>query len=83
MKLRAYIAGSLWTGALLLVVLAVSFSLWGLLAAQKDHDMAQVMQGVALVALVCWVLNFVTLVVLLALAQLSSAEQAGEEEERE
>lgn len=80
MKLRAWILRSLGTGAILLVVLIVSGSLWGVLSALGDDAGAEVMQGVALVALVCWILNFVTLVVLLAVALLSSNERPDPDE---
>jgi len=79
-KLRAWILRSLGTGAILLVVLIVSGSLWGVLSALGDDAGAEVMQGVALVALVCWILNFVTLVVLLAVALLSSNERPDPDE---
>ena len=64
----------------MLVVLIVSGSLWGVLSALGDDAGAEVMQGVALVALVCWILNFVTLVVLLAVALLSSNERPDPDE---
>lgn len=82
MKLRAWILRSLGTGAILLVVLIVSGSLWGVLSALGDDSGAEVMQGVSLVALVCWILNFVTLVVLLAVALLSSNERPDPDEEK-
>ncbi len=76
--MRTWITTSLKIGALLLVVLIVSGCLWGLLQAVGDQGAAQAVVGVALVALVCWMLDFVVLVVLLAFAFLSSTEEAGE-----
>lgn len=64
----------------MLVVLVVAGILWALLAALEDPTGAAGAKGVALVAAVCWGLNFVALVVLLALAQVSGTEPASEEE---
>lgn len=80
MRWRHYIVGSLWSGALLFVVLVVAGILWALLAAAGDPTGAAGAKGVALVAVVCGVLNFVVLVVLLALAQVSDTQPADEEE---
>lgn len=71
-KLRSYIAGSLWIGGLLLTILVVSAVLWGVLSIAGDGGGAQGARAVFLVALGCWLLDFVALVVLLALVQLAS-----------
>lgn len=62
------------TGAGLLVVLAVAAVLWVLLAAVGDHAGASGARTVALVAAVCWALDFVALVVVLALNELVKSE---------
>lgn len=83
MKWRSLIAGSLWTGGLLLVVLITAGALWVILSSVGDETGAAGVLGVALVALVCFVLDMLGLVVLLALAQLESAERPREETDRE
>jgi hypothetical protein len=71
MNLRLYLRGSLWAGALLIVVLLVSGVLWLALAAAGDQTGSQGAKGVALVAIVCLVLDFATVIVLLALAEIT------------
>ena len=84
MNRRAFIARTLWSGAILTVLLILSGALWAVLNALGDRAGGQGAKGVFLVAAVCWLLNFVTLVVLLALAQLDSREQfSGETAENE
>lgn len=79
MRLRRYIAGSLWIGGLLLVVLLVAAALWAILWQAGDEAGAQGAKGVFLVALVSWGLNFIALVVLSALAQVNAAGDAADE----
>lgn len=74
MKFHRYLVGSLWAGALLLVVLLVSVTLWLGLNALGDPAGGQVFAAIAVVTAICWGLNFVALVVLLALAQLSAGD---------
>jgi len=71
MDLRPYIRGTLWAGGLLLIAMAVSGSLWVILAAAADQNGSQGAKGVALVAVVGLVLDVLTLIVLLALAELT------------
>jgi hypothetical protein len=71
-KFHRYIVGCLWAGALLLVVLLVSLTLWVGLHALGDPAGGHVFAAIAVVTAACWGLNFVALVVLLALAQLSA-----------
>jgi hypothetical protein len=73
--LRKLIAGALWIGALLLVVLAVAGALLGILTAVGDRAAAEGVKGVALVALACFVLDALALVVLTALAVLAEPER--------
>ena len=68
-------------GALLLLVLIVSGSLWWLLTAVGDRGAAQGAKGVAIVAGVCWVIDFVALVVILAVASLDSTGKSTEQPE--
>lgn len=79
-KLKSCIAASLWAGALLLLVLVVSAALWGILSAVDDQGAVDGVKGVALVALACWLLNFIGLVVLTAVAQLRVPHEDSEEE---
>jgi peptidoglycan biosynthesis protein MviN/MurJ (putative lipid II flippase) len=76
--MRRYIRFLLTAGILLLLVLIVSGSLWWLLTAVGDRGAAQGAKGVAMVALVCWVFDFVALVVLLAVANLDSIKESDE-----
>ena len=76
MRLRTYIVGSLWTGAILLIVAAAAGVLWWLLGELGDHAAAKGALGVTLVALVCWQINFVVLVVLVALATLKLVDRS-------
>ena len=57
-----------------MVVIVTALVLWAMLAGLGDRAGGQGAKGVALVAIVCWDLNFVTLVVLLALKQLAADE---------
>jgi hypothetical protein len=68
---RPYIRGTLWTGGLLLIALAVAGALWLILGAVGDQGGSQGAKGVALVAIVGLVLDVLTLNVLLALAELT------------
>lgn len=61
----------LWAGGALLVVIVTALVLWATLTRLGDRAGGQGAKGVALVAMVCWGLDFVTLVVLLALKQLA------------
>jgi hypothetical protein len=70
--IRKLIAGSLWTGFFLFLLLVVCGALWGILAAVGDAEIARVARGIAVIALVCGLLNFVAMVVLVALAQVTS-----------
>lgn len=79
MNIRRYIAGSLWAGAIVTLVLLVAAALWGLLTAAGDHAGGQGAKGVTLVALTFWVLNFIALVVLVALAQIGVGGEHDEE----
>ena len=72
--MRTYIVGSLWTGTLLAIVLILSSALWLGLGALGDRAGAQGAKGVALVALMGSIVNFIALVVLLARAQLLSSQ---------
>ena len=81
MKYPSLIRFSLTAGLLLLVVLFVAGTLWGLLAALGDGDLAPVMKGIAIVALLCSFLNFVMLVVFLAFGQLAASEEPADEDE--
>jgi len=74
MKLQLYLRGCLWGGGLLIVVLLVAGTLWLALATAGDQAGSQGAKGVALVAIVCLVLDFAALVVLLALAELTRTE---------
>jgi hypothetical protein len=74
MKLQSYLRGCLWAGGLLIVVLLVAGTLWLALAAAGDQAGSQGAKGVALVAIVCLVLDLGALVVLLALAELTRTE---------
>ena len=80
MQFRLYIAGSLWAGGLLLVVLVVSAGLWGILTIVGDNTAAQVAKGIAVVTSVCWLLNLIALVVLTALGQLALTAEPRDEE---
>jgi len=71
MDLRPYIRGTLWTGGLLLIGLAIAGSLSVILGLAGDATGSQAAKGVALVALVGIVLDVLTLVVLLALTELA------------
>lgn len=62
----------LWAGGILLVVIVTALVLWATLARLGDRAGGQGAKGVALVAGVCWGLDFITLVVLLALKQLAT-----------
>lgn len=75
MNVRPYLRGSLWAGALLLVVLLVAALLWFSLAALGDQPGSQGAKGVTLVAAVCLVLDLIGMVVLLAVAELSRPER--------
>ena len=78
MKLRKAIAGTLFSGAILLIVAIVSAGLWLLFRGLGDSALANGMLSVAVVSSACWVLNFVVLVVCLALAQLSETKSDDE-----
>ncbi len=65
----------------MLFVLLVSAAVWAALAALGDNAGAATLQGMVLVALVCFALDFVALVVLLALAQVASTQGDKEGEE--
>ena len=71
MDLRPYIRGTLWTGALLIVALAISGSLSLILGSAGDHGGSDGARGVALVAIIGLILDVLTLLVLLALTALS------------
>ena len=81
MNWRACILGSLKIGAMLLFVLLVSVAVWAALSALGDSGGAASLQGVVLVALVCFALDFFALVVLLALAHLASTEETDKDAE--
>jgi hypothetical protein len=61
----------LWTGAALLGVLAITGSLWGILAGVGDITAADGVKGLALVALVCLAVDALTLVTLTAIVQIN------------
>ena len=68
---RDYIRKTLLIGGVLLFLLAISVSLWGMLAALGDVSGSQALYAITLVIWICWCFDFVTLVVLVALALLS------------
>jgi hypothetical protein len=74
MDLRPYIRGTLWAGGLLVIGLVIAGSLWLILGFAGDAAGSQAAKGVALVALVGFVLDVLTLNVLLALAELTRDE---------
>jgi hypothetical protein len=71
MDLRPYIRGTLWAGGLLLIALTIAGSLWLILGFAGDAAGSQAAKGVALVTLVGFVLDVLTLIVLLAVAELT------------
>jgi hypothetical protein len=75
MNVRPYLRGSLWAGALLLVILLVAGLLWLALAVLGDQPGSQGAKGVTLVATFCLVLDLIGMVVLLAVAELSRPER--------
>ena len=54
--------------------------LMGLTSALDDESLVEVFKGIALMAGVCWMINFVTLVMLLTQVQLQASEAEEEEE---
>ena len=71
MDLRPYIRGTLWAGGLLLIGLVIAGSLWLILGFAGDATGSQAAKGVALIAIVGFVLDVLTLIVLLAMAELT------------
>jgi hypothetical protein len=69
--LRTYLRGALWTAALLFVVLLSAGALWLVLARAGDAAGSQGAKGVALVSVLCLLLDFAALVVLLAIAEIT------------
>jgi hypothetical protein len=70
MHLKRYLRTGLWAGGFLAVATLVACLLWLVLAEAGDQAGSQGAKGVALVAGVCLVLDFLALVVLLALAEI-------------
>ena len=75
------IKGSRCAFIILLGILVIACILMGLTKALDDESLVDVFEGIALVAGVCWLINFVTLVMLLTQAQLQALEAEEEEEE--
>ena len=80
MNLFQCIKGSRCAFIILLGILVIACILMGLTNALGDESLVEVFMGIALMAGVCWTINFVTLVMLLAHAQLQALEAEEEEE---
>jgi hypothetical protein len=76
MNLRPYLRGALWCAAILLVVIVVAGVLWLAMAALGDQAGSQATKGVLLVAVVCLVLDLITLVVILAFAEITRPDRS-------
>ena len=70
MKLRPLLRAGLWAGGVLFLALLVAGALWLVLAQAGDQAGSQGAKGVALVAVVGLVIDFVFLVVLLTLVEI-------------
>ncbi len=79
MNLVQCIKGSRCAFIILLGILIIACMLMGLTSALEDESLVQVFKGIALMAGVCWMINFVTLVMLLTQAQLQTSEEEEEE----
>ncbi len=79
-KFHTLISKSLWSGAILTVLMIVAGALWGILHAVRDGAGAAGTKGVFLVIAVCWILNLVTLIVLTAICQLRRIEDENQSE---
>ncbi|MCH7688075.1 MAG: hypothetical protein IH899_15580 [Planctomycetes bacterium] len=82
MNLAQCIKGSRCAFIILLGILVIACILMGLTSALGDRSLVliQVFKGIALMAGVCWLINFVTLVMLLTQAQLQALEAEEVEE---
>ena len=79
--MRSWILFALRAGAVLLIVLVVTATLWGLLSEVGDAAGASALSAVLLVVAVCLLIDIVALVVFLACGYLSlTAEERGSSE---
>ena len=74
LNLRHCVLGTLWGGAVLLLLLVISLALWCVLAAVGDLAGATVARVLAMLVGVCWGLDLLTLVVLVAFGQIATEE---------
>ena len=80
MNLAQCLKGSRCAFIILLGILVIACILMGLMIALNDKSLIDVFRGIALMAGVCWTINFVTLVMLLTQAQIQASEAEEEEE---
>jgi phosphotransferase system glucose/maltose/N-acetylglucosamine-specific IIC component len=80
MNIAQCLKGSRCAFIILLGILVIACILMGLTSALGDRSLVQVFKGIALMAGVCWMINFVTLVMLLTQAQIQAFEAEEEEE---
>ncbi|MCH7987691.1 MAG: hypothetical protein IID46_00920 [Planctomycetes bacterium] len=80
MNLAQCLKGSRCAFIILLGILVIACILMGLMIALNDQSLIDVFMGIALMAGVCWTINFVTLVMLLTQAQIQASEAEEEEE---
>jgi phosphotransferase system glucose/maltose/N-acetylglucosamine-specific IIC component len=73
------IKGSRCAFIILLGILVIACILMGLTKALGGESLVEVFKGIALMAGVCWLINFVTLVMLLTQVQLQALEAEEEE----
>jgi len=78
MKFRRFLRAGLWAGGVLFVAMLVACALWLVLAQAGDQAGSQGAKGVALVAIVGLVMDFVFLVVLLTLAEITRDDADGQ-----
>jgi len=78
MTLRRLLRAGLWGGGILFLSVLVAGALWLVLAQAGDQAGSQGAKGVALVAIVGLVMDFVFLVVLLTLAEITRDDADGQ-----